>query len=229
MRSVPIAATTQATVCTSSHTVRPAQAPNFLLPRRRAATAPPGSIPVPLEKAGRGRPGQVEQASVFIFDRFESCLYFKISRRERSMPYSTLNDIEDQISEEKLAQLTSDDGNIVDETVVSKAIADADSTIDSYISKAYSVPVMITPVPPKLNQLSVTIAVYKLFSRRASNVGGVNEVVRTDYEDAIRFLELVAVGKATIGIAPTPQVATSTGGMVSGGKRTFSGSSMRKL
>ena len=145
------------------------------------------------------------------------------------MAYSTLNDIEDQISEEKLAQLTSDDGNIVDETVVSKAIADADSTIDSYISKAYSVPVTIAPVPPKLNQLSVTIAIYKLFSRRASNVGGVNEVVRTDYEDAIRFLELVAVGKATIGIAPTPQVATSTGGMVSGGKRTFSGSSMRKL
>ena len=80
------------------------------------------------------------------------------------MAYSTLNDIEDQISEEKLAELTSDDGDPVDETVVTKAIVDADSTIDSYISKAYSVPVMIMPVPPKLNQLSVTIAVYKLFS-----------------------------------------------------------------
>ena len=145
------------------------------------------------------------------------------------MPYSTQDDILDQVSQEKLAQLTSDDGNDVDDGVVAKAISDADSTIDSYISKAYSVPVMIVPVPPKLNQLSVTIAVYKLFSQRASNVGGVNEVVRTDYEDAIRFLELVAVGKATIGIAPTPQVAASAGGMVSGGKRTFGVNSLNKL
>lgn len=145
------------------------------------------------------------------------------------MAYSTLNDIEDQISEEKLAELTSDDGDPVDETVVTKAIVDADSTIDSYISKAYSVPVMIVPVPPKLNQLSVTIAVYKLFSRRASNVGGVNETVQKDYDDAIRFLELVAVGKATIGIVPTPQTASSVGGSVSGARRVFSGKSMRNL
>ena len=145
------------------------------------------------------------------------------------MPYSTQDDILDKLSQEKLAQLTSDDGDDVDDSVVAKAISDADSTIDSYISKAYTVPVTIVPVPPKLNQLSVTIAIYNLFARRSTNVGGVNEVVRQDYEDAIRFLEFVAVGKATIGIAPTPQRAAGVGGSVSGTRRVFGSSNLRNL
>jgi phage gp36-like protein len=143
------------------------------------------------------------------------------------MAYSTLDDIEAQISEAKLIQLTDDDQSAVDESIVNKAIADADSTINSYVAKAYTVPVV--PTPSKLNQLSVTIALYNLFSRRASNVGGVNEVIRINYEDAIAFLERVAMGKATIGVAPAAAPAKSTGGSVSGEKRVFGGNSLRKL
>lgn len=133
--------------------------------------------------------------------------------------YSAQTDILLQISDVELAQLTSDDGVSIDEDVVNKAITDADADIDSYLGKVYSVP--LSTASAKVNQLSVTIAIYKLHSRRAAQLGGVSEIVRTNYEDAIRFLEQAAAGKVTIGVDPPPAKASTTGGKFSADERRF--------
>jgi phage gp36-like protein len=138
--------------------------------------------------------------------------------------YSAQADILLQISDVELAQLTSDDGVAIDGDVVDKAITDADADIDSYLGKVYSVPLSTTPA--KVNQLSVTIALYKLHSRRAAVLGGVSEVIRTNYEDAIRFLEQAAAGKVTIGIDPPPPKSSTTGGKFNADDRRFKSEDM---
>lgn len=136
------------------------------------------------------------------------------------MAYSTKSDILNQMSDVELAQLTSEEGNVVDDIVVNKAIVDADATIDSYVGKLYAVP-LSTPIPARINQLSVTIAIYTLHSRRASKLGGIGEAIRTNYEDAIRFLEQAAANKVSIGVDPPPTASSGQDAVFKGNDREF--------
>lgn len=141
------------------------------------------------------------------------------------MPYSVKADILKQISNDELAQLSSDSGTVVDDAVVDKAIADADSVIDSYVAKRLSVP-LTAPVPARVNQLSVTIALYHLFSRR-SNRTGMDDTILKNYDDAIRFLELVAKGQVTVGIDPPPAASTDQKAEFNSNDRRFTEDSMK--
>lgn len=110
------------------------------------------------------------------------------------MSYSAKTDILEQLDEDILIQLTDDnDAGIVDDDVVTRAIADADSEIDSYCGKRYAVP--FTTIPNRLRKLSVDIAIYNLYSRRK----GAPEDRKTRYDNAIRFLKDVAKGLASLG------------------------------
>ena len=80
------------------------------------------------------------------------------------MSYCTLTNILNLISEATLIALTDDAGaGEVDDAKVAAAIADADATIDSYCQGRYTIP--LSPVPSKIVQISVDIAVYNLYSR----------------------------------------------------------------
>lgn len=123
------------------------------------------------------------------------------------MAYCTQDDIVQQLDEDTLIQLTDDEGaGSVDTAVVNRAIADAGATIDAYCQGRYSVP--LDPVPDMIRQLSVDIAIYNLYSRRADAVPD-NRLER--YKNAIRFLEKVASGQILLGAAtPAPETTGSS-------------------
>ena len=110
------------------------------------------------------------------------------------MSYSTKADILEQMDEDVLIQLTDDlDAGEVDEDMVTRAIDDADSEIDSYCGVRHVVP--FVTVPNRVRKLSVDIAIYNLYARRK----GAPEDRKARYENAIRFLKDVAKGIATLG------------------------------
>ena len=122
------------------------------------------------------------------------------------MAYSTQADIEEQLSEAELIQLTDDaNAGVVDASVVARAIADADDEINSYLQERYTVP--LNPAPSLVRKLSVDLAVYNLYSRR-----DLDAPVRTKrYEDATRLLKALARGEASLGLEPPPAEAHGEG------------------
>jgi phage gp36-like protein len=123
------------------------------------------------------------------------------------MGYCTKANIVSLISEATVILLTDDAGaGVVDDDKVSAAIADADATIDAYCQSRYTVP--LSPVPAKVAQLSVDVAVYNLYSRSDLEMP---EVRKDRNKEAIRFLEKVTDGKIKLGAsAPAPVDAPST-------------------
>ena len=123
------------------------------------------------------------------------------------MAYCTKSDILNQVEEEILIGLTDDeDLGSVDDDVVTRAIADADSTVDAYCQGFYTVP--LSPVPDKIRQISVDIAIYNLFSRRDDTAP---EIRKDRHREALRFLEKVAGGKVELGSAtPAPNTTGKT-------------------
>ena len=112
------------------------------------------------------------------------------------MAYSTQSDILEQLDEDVLIQLTDDnDAGVVDDDAVTRAIADADSEIDSYCGAHYEVP--FSDVPAMVRKLSVDISIYNLYARRK----GAPEDRKQRYDSAIRFLRDISTGKASLGSA----------------------------
>ncbi len=119
------------------------------------------------------------------------------------MAYCTKADILNQISEAELAQLTDDAaGAVVDDDIVDAAIADADSEIDGYCGAKYTVP--FTDVPGIVQKLSVGIAIYNIYARRETQMGGMPESRTNRYDKAIRFLIRISEGKTSLGEVPAP-------------------------
>ena len=110
------------------------------------------------------------------------------------MAYCTQDDILDQLDEAVLIQLTDDDGaGEVDDDKVTRAIADADSEIDSYCGTRYSVP--FSTVPAVIRKCSVDIAIYNLYARRR----GAPEDRKERYKNSVDFLKEVSKGNASLG------------------------------
>jgi phage gp36-like protein len=137
------------------------------------------------------------------------------------MAYSAQTDITEALDEAELIELTDDEGmGTVDESVVTRAIADADATIDAYCQAKYTVP--LTSTPDKIRQISVDIAVYNLYSRRLS----VPEHRTARYKEALRFLEKITEGKISLGAAEPAAEATGHEANVDYSTRIFTRSKM---
>jgi phage gp36-like protein len=106
------------------------------------------------------------------------------------MAYCSLTDLLNMISQEELAQLTSDAGEVPDSLVAAEAIAWADSEIDASAGRRYPVP--LNPVPEVIRGVAVDLALYHLYSRRSV----IPPVRRRRYEEARAFLHRVAAGEA---------------------------------
>lgn len=139
------------------------------------------------------------------------------------MPYTTQQNLIERFGESEIVALSDRDGDdVIDAAVMAKALADADAEIDSYIGKAYALP--LATVPARVVDLAQDIALYKLY---ASNPP--EDVVRR-YKDALAFLVNVSKGLAVLpgldGAEPAP---ASAGVDVSGPDRIFSRDSLKGL
>lgn len=102
------------------------------------------------------------------------------------MAYSHLENLKMIIAEQELKNLTNDENSIA-ETIniekVNNAIDYADRLIDTYLRNKYVLPLKF--IPPIIEQLSVDIAAYRLYSRRPRKLP---EHIVTNYQEAIKIL-----------------------------------------
>lgn len=103
------------------------------------------------------------------------------------MTYATLAEMITQFGEPELVQRTDRLGvGTVDTSVLDRALVDADSEIDSYLARRYTLPLASTPV--LLVRLAADIARYRLYD------DGVPATVRQRYEDSVSLLKRLANG-----------------------------------
>jgi phage gp36-like protein len=116
------------------------------------------------------------------------------------MTYAVKQDLVDRFGSEELVQLT-DRTNLpastIDDTVVAKALADADRTIDGYLA-ATDIALPLAQVPELVQTWACAIARYFLHANAPT------ETVRKNYEDALRALRDVAAGRIKLQVAGAP-------------------------
>lgn len=106
------------------------------------------------------------------------------------MAYCTRADLESRMGRSELVRLTtrSPGGVVVNETVLSSIIADADAEIDSALRVGgYSLP--LASVPPEFARYAGNLVRYFLYD------DGRPEAVVQDYEDARRWLDRLRLGQ----------------------------------
>ncbi|MBS0370756.1 MAG: DUF1320 domain-containing protein [Proteobacteria bacterium] len=134
------------------------------------------------------------------------------------MPYTSRPLLEERFGLDELIQRTDKfapyTGAVVD-SVLDRAIADADAEIDGYVGARYALP-LPDPVPPVLVPIACDIARYRLFD------DSVTDVVRQRYEDAIARLKDIAAGRLSLGIDPAQVEAAQVGVRVRAPAQVFS-------
>ena len=117
------------------------------------------------------------------------------------MAYATQQDLIDRFGESEVIALTdrSDPpAGAVDAAVAALALSDADSEIDVYVGRRYTLP--LEPVPTVLVRVACDIARYRL----SDDADVLTEEVSNRYNGALRLLRDLAAGKATLGVAAPP-------------------------
>lgn len=108
------------------------------------------------------------------------------------MAYCSQSDLLQMISQEELAELTTEAGEVPDSQMAAQAIAKAEDEINAYVGVRYQVP--LVPVPAKIRGLAADLALYGLYSRRSVAPA----VRRQRYEDALAFLKQLAAGQVVL-------------------------------
>lgn len=137
------------------------------------------------------------------------------------MSYCTQSDIEDEISQATLIELTDDEGlGIVNAARVTKAITAADAEVNSYLAQRYSVP--MTSGLELLRDLCMNLALERLYGRRPKTL----PEDRKDRITAVRkLLSDISKGISTLGKTPPPPV-DSGGSTFSADERNFTRTKM---
>lgn len=141
------------------------------------------------------------------------------------MTYATKQDLIDRFGELELKQLTdrvNRPPSTIDDTVVSKALGDAVDLVNSYLAKAYALPIA-TP-PTILTRLSADIARFYLHAGKADKESPVSRA----YDQAVAWLVNVARGLVTLDAADVAP-AQAGGGSVQANPstRVFTRDSLR--
>lgn len=141
------------------------------------------------------------------------------------MTYAQTSDLIARFGETELVQLT-DRANkpptTVNQDTVGRALGDATSLIDGYLSKVYGLP--LASVPSNLVKMCCDIARYYLAGKAAEKDGAVARA----YNEAVLWLKDVANGRVKLddgGAAPEP--AEGSAGRVSGSRPVFTRDSLR--
>lgn len=118
---------------------------------------------------------------------------------------------------EVLALSDPDDTGDIDQDIIDSALVAAAAEIDSYLAGRYKLP--LNPAPKNLTRIACDIARYHLTGNERLET----EAIRNRYNDAVRFLELAAAGKITLGTTTqgnTPDPAGSV--QFTTGQKVFS-------
>lgn len=118
------------------------------------------------------------------------------------MAYATLQDLIDRFGRTELVQLTdrtNKPASTIDESVVARALTDAEATINGYVARRYQLP--LSSVPEALTKKACDIARYYLHGKAADK----DSQVYLAHKEAIDWLKNVASGLVVIdaaGIVP---------------------------
>lgn len=109
------------------------------------------------------------------------------------MPYATLQHLVDRFGEDELIRLSDrDNTGAINADVVAGKLVDADAEIDGYLAGRYTLP--LVNMPESLRRIACDVARYHLYDDR------VTEAVQKRYDDAIKFLRMVAKGEVQLGV-----------------------------
>jgi phage gp36-like protein len=145
------------------------------------------------------------------------------------MAYASEADIIDLHGTELLDLLADKTGDGVrDAAAIARALDDAGSLIDGYLSQRYTLP--LPQVPALLKTICIDIALYRL----ASNPALLSDDARRRYDDALRFLRDIGAGKAALGLPAVNDGAASEADgaqivLIESGARVFSRDTLRSL
>ena len=109
------------------------------------------------------------------------------------MPYATQQNMIDRFGQQELTELTDrSSSGAIDAEVLARCLADADADINVRLSVRYTLP--LTAVPEVLVRIACDITRYYLYDDR------VTDQVKARFDNAIKLLDAVAAGKASIGV-----------------------------
>lgn len=140
------------------------------------------------------------------------------------MSYASAQDMIDRFGEREVIALTDrEDSGQIDGLVLNHALAHADGLINGYLQSRYLLP--LKGNYPILVTFAVDIARYLLLGAEASET----QPARDRYKDAIRYLEMLAEGKISLGTDTDGQPGPEGGRIgVVGGGRVFTDDSLRE-
>ena len=119
------------------------------------------------------------------------------------MSYASQQDLVDRFGTAELAQLTDPAAGVtIDPTAVARALADADSEIDSYLGARYALP--LASVPPVLVRMGADMARYYLWDNAAP------DTVKARYQSCVTMLKQMALGTAVLAGATALQPAAGS-------------------
>jgi len=117
------------------------------------------------------------------------------------MPYCTLADLKQDISEKELEQLTDDERlGAINQSRIDAAIADASELIDGFLRGRYTLP--LSPVPTVIKTISKEITIYRLFLRKKRQT--ITKEMTDNYDAQIKLLGKIQKGEITLGVNATP-------------------------
>jgi phage gp36-like protein len=124
------------------------------------------------------------------------------------MPYCTLDDLKQDISETELQQLTDDERlGTVNEARINAAIGDAGDLIDGFLRGRYTLP--LDPAPTIIKTIAKEITIYRLFLRKKRQT--ISKEMTDNYNAQIKLLKGIQQGEIQLGIAATPTEAAGEG------------------
>lgn len=133
------------------------------------------------------------------------------------MTYAVKQDLIDRFGSDELIQLT-DRTNLppttINDTIVGKALSDADQTIDGYLG-ATDIALPLSNVPELVRTWACAIARYFLHAQAPT------ETVRLNYTDALKALRDVADGRIKLQVAGVPSDSSADVQIVTPGDRIF--------
>lgn len=107
--------------------------------------------------------------------------------------YCTVDDIEQELGATTLAELSSEDGDAIDATVVEAYIAEESGVIDSYLRLRYVTPVSPAPIPIK--KYTRRLVVLDLYRKRNRSL---TQDESSEFDSIMEWLSQVRKGLVSI-------------------------------
>ena len=129
--------------------------------------------------------------------------------------YCSIADIVKRLSEKELIILSSESGEHIDEDVVNTAIEDAGDIIDSYLKKAYALP--LETVPKIILKIATELAIIYLNDKNTQN----DESIEVRRKNVFTLLDKIAKKEIVLNIPADDEEAQTKKILYSTKKRLF--------